>query len=129
VRESLALILSATQLLGGLKLAMSQNLQKSFTAEFERIITNLRRQQLSYQHQQANGQLAFATSARWGAASVFVGFGVMDNFGRMSAPATMILQGTQHFVDAVLPNPPPARVRIQDIDSWSRSSDMLARNR
>jgi ABC-type multidrug transport system fused ATPase/permease subunit len=109
VRENLALIHSATQLLGGLKLAMSQNLQMSFTAEFETIITNLRRQQLSFQHQQANSQLAFATfAALGGAASVFVGFAVMDVpasvlitllliFARMSGPATMILQGTQHF--------------------------------
>jgi ATP-binding cassette subfamily C protein len=109
VRENLALIHSATQLLGGLKLAMSQNLQMSFTAEFETMITNLRRQQLSYQHQQANSQLAFATfAALGGAASVFVGFGVMDVpasvlitllliLARMSGAATMILQGTQHF--------------------------------
>jgi hypothetical protein len=76
VRENLAFIHSATQLLG-LKLAMSQNLQMSFTAEFETMITNLRRLQLSYQHQQANSQLAFATfAALGGGASVFVGFGV-----------------------------------------------------
>jgi ATP-binding cassette subfamily C protein len=66
VRENLALIHSTTQLLGGLKLAMSQNLQISFTAEFEAMSTNLRRQHLSYQHQQANSQLAFATFAALG---------------------------------------------------------------
>jgi ATP-binding cassette subfamily C protein len=47
VREKLVLIHPATQLLGGLKLAM-RNLQMSFTVEFETIIANLRRQQLSY---------------------------------------------------------------------------------
>jgi ATP-binding cassette subfamily C protein len=76
---NLSLLNSTTQFLGGLKLAISQNLQARFVAEFEKTLHDLATRQIAYVKQHTNGRQALATlSALFGAAAVLVGFGALN---------------------------------------------------
>jgi ATP-binding cassette subfamily C protein len=112
-RDKLALTHAVGQLLGGLKLAISQNLQASFVAEFEQVGADLKRRQMDFLLQQANSQIVSTTLAGLvGCLCALVGFGILDMpaplifalllvFARISGPAQMIMRGAQSFMHSL----------------------------
>jgi len=102
------------QFLGGLKLAMSQNLQTGFARAFKDVLRHLTERQLAYIAQQTGARLLLTTfSALVGAGIVLIGFGTLHTapavlitllliLTRMNGPATQIQQGMQQ-VAHVLP--------------------------
>jgi ATP-binding cassette subfamily C protein len=100
----LSLLNSTTQFLGGLKLAISQNLQSRFVAEFEKASHHLAHRHIDYLKQLTNDRQAVATlSALFGATAVLLGFGALNIppavlitllllLTRMSGPAAQIQQ-------------------------------------
>jgi len=109
VDTNLSLLNSTAQFLGGLKLAISQNLQSSFVAEFRQSLHELTRRQVAFIRQQTNSRLALSTlSAFAGGLLVLIGFGAFHVapatlitllliIARMSGPAGQIQQGTQQL--------------------------------
>jgi ABC-type multidrug transport system fused ATPase/permease subunit len=120
--DYLTLSHSAGQLLGGLKLAKSQNLQGSFVKEFEESIEALKERQAGFVHQQANAHLALSTAfGLMGAAVVLVGFGfahmsapvlitLLLIVGRMNGPATVVQQGLQMVAHSL-----PAYEKVREL--------------
>src|SRR5262249_24329211 len=106
---SLALTDTASQFLGGLKFAISQDLQESFARRFRETLAAVRDRQIQYVRQTTFGRVAFATiSAAVGAVAVLVGYGLLGIgapilitflliVARMSAPASQIQQGLQQI--------------------------------
>ena len=122
-QANISLLNSTVQFLGGLKLAMSQNLQSSFVAEFRDTLQDLTKRQIEFMRQQSNGRLAFSTlSALAGGLLVLVGFGVFHLsaptliallliVARMSGPAAQIQQGVQQFANAL-----PAYEAVKELE-------------
>ncbi|MBI3677418.1 MAG: ABC transporter ATP-binding protein [Proteobacteria bacterium] len=112
-RGHLALANSAGQFLGGLKLAVAQNLQKSFVDEFDATQTALRESQIGFIRQQTLARTIFITLfALVGALAVFVGYGIYQIppsiliallliFARISGPAIQIQQGAQQLAQSL----------------------------
>ena len=112
-RDKLGLTHAVGQLLGGLKLAISQNLQASFVAEFEQVGADLKRRQTDFLLQQAHSQIVSTTLAGLvGCLCALVGFVVLDMpaplifalllvFARISGPAQMIMRGAQSFMHSL----------------------------
>jgi ATP-binding cassette subfamily C protein len=76
---NLSLINNVTQFLGALKLAISQNLQASFTREFEATLSELGKQQIRYVWQQAITSVSITVlSGLGGALSILLGVAVFD---------------------------------------------------
>lgn len=109
---NLAIMNSATQLLGGLKLAMAQNMQSAFAAEFEATARDLTRRQLMFQRQQSALRVVTTTaSALAGALVLLIGFWLemptatllasLIIFSRMSGPAMALQQSAQQFANAL----------------------------
>ncbi|MGA8952586.1 MAG: ABC transporter ATP-binding protein [Xanthobacteraceae bacterium] len=83
---NLSLLDSTTQFLGGLKLAMSQNLQKRFIGEFRQSLSELRSKQIDFSRQQSRVRVMLSTvPALTAGLLVLIGFGVFH-----LAPATLI---------------------------------------
>jgi len=83
---NLSLLDATAQFLGGLKLAMSQNLQSRFIAEFRQTLHELARRQIDYIRQQSRSRIALSTlSSLAGGLLVLVGFGVFH------VPAAMLI--------------------------------------
>jgi len=77
---------STTQFLGGLKLAMSQNLQHSYVRAFEETIEEAARHQVAFARQRVMTQIALTTTVAGAAgASILVGVGLLG-----IAPALMM---------------------------------------
>jgi ABC-type multidrug transport system fused ATPase/permease subunit len=106
---NLSLLDSTTQFLGGLKLAISQNLEMDFVEETNQTLGNLAERQINYikQHVRSQAMIA-ALSALLGAVLVLAGFGwfhVMPSVlitlllvaTRMIGPVDQIQQGAQQF--------------------------------
>lgn len=86
IDANLSLLDSTTQFLGGLKLAISQNLQTRFIEEFRRSLNELTRRQIEYIRQQSRVRIALSTlSALAAGLLVLFGFGAFH-----LAPATLI---------------------------------------
>jgi ATP-binding cassette subfamily C protein len=84
--SNLELVASTTQFLGGLKLALSQNLQSGFVSEFEETLGTAATRRLDFVRQRTKAQLALtAVAALVAGAAMLVGIGVLD-----AAPATLI---------------------------------------
>ncbi|MDZ5650101.1 ABC transporter ATP-binding protein [Nitrospirillum sp. BR 11828] len=108
---NLHLTTSGAQFLGGLKLALSQNLQHRFAAEFNDTLHRLMDQQITLVKEQSKSQLAFTTLASLaGAAAIVVGVWALNVppavlivfvllLARMSAPAGQLQQGAQQFAN------------------------------
>lgn len=121
--SNLSLMNSTAQFLGGIKLAVSQNLQDSFVAEFHRTLRNLTGRQVAYMRQRTNARLAATTlSALVAALAVLIGFGVMNVspalliallflLARMTGPAMQIQQGAQQFAISL-----PAYEKIKELE-------------
>lgn len=119
---NLALLNSTSQFLGGLKLAISQNLQASFVSEFRATLRELTNRQIDNIRRQTNSRLVLTTlSAVVGAVLVLVGFGLLHVsapvlitllliIGRMNGPASQIQQGAQQLAFAL-----PAYEAVQSL--------------
>jgi ATP-binding cassette subfamily C protein len=84
--QNLSLLNATTQFLGGLKLAISANLQGSFITEFRDTLRNLTQRQVDFQRQHTKAQLALqALSGFVGGVLVLLGFGLFQ-----VTPATLI---------------------------------------
>jgi ATP-binding cassette subfamily C protein len=111
--SNLTMLGAAGQFLGGLKLAISQNLQASFTREFGETLRLLTERQVDNVRQSAFARLAFNLLASAVAAViVLVGFGVLHTptavlipllwiISRMNGPVTQIQQGVQQVAYAL----------------------------
>ena len=122
--SNLSLLNNTAQFLGGMKLAVSQNLQIGFAAEFQRSLQEQSSRQVSYARQRANAAIAATTISTLAAALiVLVGLGVMHVaasqliamlylFTRMIAPALQIQHGAQLFAVGL-----PAYEEIKDLQS------------
>ena len=111
--SNLSLLNSTAQFLGGLKLAISQNLQSSFVAEFRQSLHELTGRQIEFVRQQTNRRLALSTvSAFAGGLLVLIGFGAFQVapatlitllliIARMSGPVGQIQQGAQQLAQAL----------------------------
>jgi ATP-binding cassette subfamily C protein len=120
---NLELLDSTAQFLGGLKLAMSQNLQASFVAEFQERLQDLTHRQIAFVRQGTNSRLAIATlSSFLGAIAVLVGFGVLHTpapvlitllliLVRLSAGAGQLQQGAQQLVQSL-----PAYEKVRELE-------------
>jgi ATP-binding cassette subfamily C protein len=107
------LLHGTSQFLGGLKLAVSQNLQSGYLAEFRATIAEQSEQQIRYLRQQTASRLAIATvSAVVGALLVLAGLTVFHVapamlvalllvVARMSGPSGQIQQGAQMLANAL----------------------------
>jgi ATP-binding cassette, subfamily C, bacterial len=121
---NLSLIDDMTQFLGALKLAISQNLQESFTREFEATLDDLRAQQISYVRQQTITRLAVTSlSSLAGAIAIVLGIVVFDIsasvlitllliVSRMNGPAMQLQLDAQHFAHAM-----PAYEKIRNLEN------------
>jgi len=120
---NLSLIDDVTQFLGGLKLAISQNLQESFTGEFEATLDELGAQQIRYVRQQTIARLVVTTaSGIVGAVFILLGSVVFDVsasvlitllliLSRMSGPAMAIQLDAQQIAQAL-----PAYEKICELE-------------
>lgn len=115
---------STTQFLSAVKLAVSQNLQNSFIAEFEDTLRNLTARRIAYLRQRTYAR--FASTTLWAivaALAVLIGFGVMDIeppvlvavlilMARMNGPAMQIRQGAQQFATTL-----PTYERVMELSN------------
>ena len=102
---------NGAQFLGGLKLAMSQNLQSRFAEEFNSTLTRLMARQVDFTREQSKAQLFFTTLAALAAAgAIFAGVRLFEVppatlivfvllLGRMSAPIAQLQQGGHQFAN------------------------------
>lgn len=121
--SNLSLMNSTAQFLGGIKLAVSQNLQDSFVAEFRSTLHKLTGRQVAFTRQRTNARLAATTlSALVAALAALIGFGVMNVapslliavlflLARMNGPAMQIQQGAQQFATSL-----PAYEKIKELE-------------
>lgn len=112
-RGNLSLLDMTAQFLGGLKLAMSQNLQAGFVAEFRQSLRELTRRQVEFIRVQSRSRVALSTlTALAGAAEVLIGLGVFDVdaptliallviMTRMTAPVGQFQRGIQQLANAL----------------------------
>jgi ATP-binding cassette subfamily C protein len=110
---NLSLLDSASQFLGGLKLAISQDLQQGFVGEFRDTLLALRRRQIDSLRERTRGRLILTmATATAGGTIVLVGFGVLHVpaavlitliliISRMSGPVGQIQQGVQQVASAL----------------------------
>jgi ATP-binding cassette subfamily C protein len=120
---NLSLIDDMTQFLGALKLAISQNLQRSFTSEFEATLDKLRAEQIDYIRQQTVSRLAVGTLIGLvGAIAIVLGLVVLNVspsvmitllliFSRMNGPAMQLQLDAQHVAQAL-----PAYDKVRELE-------------
>ncbi len=120
---NLSLLDATAQFLGGLKLAMSQNLQSRFIAEFRQTLHELARRQIDYIRQQSRSRIALSTlSSLAGGLLVLVGFGVFHVpaamliallvvITRMIGPIGQIQQGLQQLAYVI-----PAYEKVKELE-------------
>jgi len=125
---NLSLLDMTGQFLGGLKLAISQNLQGGFLGEFRASVSDLRARQIGFRRHQLKAQLMFSiVSALAGALIVLIGYGVFHLsaatlitliivIARMSGPAVQVQQGLQQLA-AVLPAYKPLKELQYELES------------
>jgi ATP-binding cassette subfamily C protein len=107
----LHLTTSGAEFLGGLKLAMSQNLQYRFVEEFNATLSRLSGRQVAFVRAQSRAQLVSTTLASLaGAAAILLGTALLDIpppqlivfvllLARMGGPAAQLQQGAQQFAN------------------------------
>jgi ATP-binding cassette, subfamily C, bacterial len=120
---NLSLLDATAQFLGGLKLAMSQNLQSRFIAEFRQTLHELARRQIDYIRQQSRSRIALSTlSSLAGGLLVLFGFGVFHVpaamliallviVTRMIGPIGQIQQGLQQLAYVI-----PAYEKVKELE-------------
>jgi ATP-binding cassette subfamily C protein len=122
--SNLALVTSTTQFLGGLKLALSQNLQRSFVEEFEETLGQAGNRRVEFTRQRTRAQLATTSVAAFVAGlAMLIGVGVLDAspaaligflfvLARMTGPVTQIQNSAQHIFHSL-----PAYRKIKELEA------------
>jgi ATP-binding cassette, subfamily C, bacterial len=122
--SNLALVTSTTQFLGGLKLALSQNLQRSFVAEFEETLGHAGSRRVAFTRQRTRAQLALtSTAALVGGVAMLVGIGLLDAsptaliaflfvLARMNGPVMAIQGAAQQIFHSL-----PAYRKIKELEA------------
>lgn len=112
-QSNLTLLNSTAQFLGALKMAISQNLQDAFVAEFDLTLRDISARQIANSRQNTNRRLVTTTlSAFVGGSLVLIGFAlfhvptpvlitILIVIGRMSGPANQIQMSAQQLVSAL----------------------------
>jgi ATP-binding cassette subfamily C protein len=122
----LAILDTVGQLLGGLKLALAQNMQAAFLAEFDATQRELRVRQGTYIRRQGMARIAGTTGAavvlaigllagEWLAVPVAVLVASLAILSRMFGPVMTVLQTTQQLV-AVLPSHAGVKALQRELD-------------
>ncbi len=121
---NLALVTSTTQFLGGLKLALSQNLQGGFVAEFEETLGSAANRRVDFIRQRTKAQLALtAVAALIAGVAMLVGVGLLDAapaaliaflfvLARMNGPVMQIQSSAQQIFHAL-----PAYWKIKELEA------------
>lgn len=121
---NLSLLNSTAQFLGGLKLAISQNLQVNFITEFRQNLHMQTARQIEHVRQQTNRSLVMSTLSAFAAGLlVLIGFGVLEIapatlitllliIARMSGPAGQIQLGIQQLAQML-----PVYDRVKTLES------------
>jgi ATP-binding cassette subfamily C protein len=121
---NLALVTSTTQFLGGLKLALSQHLQRSFVQEFEETLGQAGERRVEFTRQRTQAQLATTSVAAFVAGlAMLIGVGVLDStpaaligflfvLARMTGPVTQIQNAAQHIFHSL-----PAYRKIKELEA------------
>lgn len=122
--SNLALVTSTTQFLGGLKLALSQNLQGGFVAEFEETLGSAANRRVDFIRQRTKTQLALtAVAALVAGVAMLVGVGALDAapaaliaflfvLARMNGPVMQIQSSAQQIFHAL-----PAYGKIKELEA------------
>ena len=122
--SNLALVNSTTQFLGGLKLALSQNLQRSFVAEFEETLGHAGSRRVEFTRQRTRAQLALtSTAALVAGLAMLVGIGLLDAsptalisflfvLARMNGPVMVIQNASQTIFHSL-----PAYRKIKELEA------------
>lgn len=122
--SNLALVTSTTQFLGGLKLALSQNLQRSFVDEFEETLGHAGSRRVEFTCQRTRTQLALTSTAAFVAGvAMLVGIGLLDAsptaliaflfvLARMNGPVMVIQGAAQHIFHSL-----PAYRKIKELEA------------
>ena len=122
--SNLALVTSTTQFLGGLKLALSQNLQRSFVEEFEDTLGHAGSRRVEFTRQRTRAQLALTSTAAFVAGvAMLVGVGLLDAsptaliaflfvLARMNGPVMVIQGAAQHIFHSL-----PAYRQIKELEA------------
>ncbi len=122
--SNLALVTSTTQFLGGLKLALSQDLQRSFVAEFEETLGHAGSRRVAFTRQRTRAQLALtSTAALVAGVAMLVGIGLLDAsptaliaflfvLARMNGPVMVIQSAAQQIFHSL-----PAYGKIKELEA------------
>ncbi len=120
----MALLNTTTQFLGGLKLAVSQNLQGRFIDEFRQTLQELTRRQIEFVRIRSRSRMALSTlSALAGGIVVLIGFGAFNVdaptlitllviMTRMTGPVGQIQQSLQQLANVL-----PAYENVRALES------------
>lgn len=126
----LNLVTSTTQFLGGLKLALSQGLQRSFLQQFESTVAQATVHNVEFVRQYTVAQLTLsAAGATMGGLLLLFGVGVIDAapaviipvlflVGRMTAPLTQLQSAAQHISHSL-----PAYAKVKKLQSELQGTD------
>jgi ATP-binding cassette, subfamily C, bacterial len=122
--SNLALVTGTTQFLGGLKLALSQNLQRSFVAEFGETLDHAASRRIEFIRQRTRVQLALtSTAALVAGIAMLVGIGVLEAspaalvaflfvLARMNGPAMAVQHAAQQIFHSL-----PAYRKIKELEA------------
>lgn len=131
----LELVTSTTQFLGGLKLASSQGLQRSFVDQFESTAREAAQRNVEFVRQYTGAQLALgAAGALIGGILVLVGIGILNAapaviipllflVSRMTGPLSQIQSAAQHISHSL---PAYAKVKGLQLELGSHSTGSTA---
>ncbi|MEI9805524.1 MAG: ABC transporter transmembrane domain-containing protein [Pseudolabrys sp.] len=129
---NLSLLNSTAQFLGGLKLAISQNLQSSFVTEFRESLHALTSRQIEFTRRETNRRLVLSTVlAMAGGLLVLIGFGVFEIapaklitllliVARMGGPVAQIQVGAQQLAQALRSTAGSRRLKVNSLRSHRR---------
>jgi ATP-binding cassette subfamily C protein len=126
----LGLMNSTTQFLGGLKLALSQDLQGGYVAEYESILREASEREVAFARQRARAQVMLTGFAACLGGLVLIGdvlfvgsspaalIALLVILGRTSAPLTQIQQGAQQISHSL-----PAFAKIRELEAELECED------
>jgi ATP-binding cassette subfamily C protein len=122
--SNLSLVTSTTQFLGGLKLALSQNLQRGFVAEFEETLTQAGERRVEFFRQRSRAQVSLtAAAAALGAVALLFGvafagatpaalIAFLIILARMNGPVATVQSAAQHVVHSL-----PAYRKVKELEA------------
>jgi ATP-binding cassette subfamily C protein len=122
--SNLSLVTSTTQFLGGLKLALSQNLQGGFVAEFEETLSQAGERRVEFIRQRSRAQVSLtAAAAALGAAALLFGvafsgatpaalIAFLIILARMNGPVATVQNAAQHVLHSL-----PAYRKVKELEA------------